>query len=418
MIKLIEPGKRKGAIVIPPSKSDAQRAILIAGLAEGKSELQNVGRSDDERTMLQFIQQIGAEVRLNHDTKLHIIGTGNIPDNLNINTGESGLASRLITCILAVHDGNYKITGEGTLLNRSMHFFQDFFNNSGLDFQSENGYLPFHLNGKIHAGTYQVDGSQSSQYLSGLLMALPLLEGDSLLEVNNLRSIPYIRLTIQSLLNAGIHLEYNETFSNFKLPGNQCYKPINYTVEGDWSAASYWLIGSALGLEISVSGLSMGSLQADKNILNALIAAGCSVTQTPEGIAIDGSKRHCFEFDAIHCPDLFPALVTFAALTAGTSVLRGAERLRYKESDRATVLKTEFEKLGVIITIHGDEMRVTGKKFISGGNVDSHHDHRIAMCLAIAGLFSTESITIDHAESVAKSYPNFWKDLERLERLV
>jgi 3-phosphoshikimate 1-carboxyvinyltransferase len=414
MTKLIEPGKRKGVIVVPPSKSDSQRAILIAGLAKGQSELQNVGRSDDERTMLQFIQDIGAEVQLNSDNNLLITGTKKISGNLNVNTGESGLASRLITCILAVHDGNYKITGEGTLLNRPMHFFQDFFSCSGLDFQSENGYLPFHLKGKIHAGTYQVDGSQSSQYLSGLLMALPLLEGDSLLEVNNLTSIPYIRLTIQSLLNAGINLEYNETFSTFKLPGNQSYKPINYTIEGDWSSASYWLIGSALGLEISVSGLSMESLQADKNSLNAFIAAGCSVTQTSEGIAIDGSKRHCFEFDATHCPDLFPALVTFAALTEGMSILRGVERLRHKESDRAIALKTEFEKLGVIIMIHGDEMVVTGKKFISGGYVDSHHDHRIAMCLAIAGLFSTESITIYHAESVAKSYPNFWKDLERL----
>jgi 3-phosphoshikimate 1-carboxyvinyltransferase len=185
-------------------------------------------------------------------------------------------------------------------------------------------------------------------------------------------------------------------------------------VESDWSSASYWLVASALGHEVKCVGLSMDSNQADKAILDAFVAANCAVIADENGIVIDGTQRTSFAFDATHCPDLFPALVTFAAFCSGTSRIRGVHRLRHKESDRASALVNEFSKLGVNISIVEDALVITGRKRVLSEKVDSHNDHRIAMCLAIAGLYAEDGVEITGAEAVSKSYPDFWNDFDSL----
>lgn len=406
----------KGSIVIPPSKSDTQRAFLAAAMAKGTSVIVHSGKSDDELKMLESIQLFGAIVKKIDESTIEITGTRSFPEKITLQVGESGLGVRLLSCICAAHDGEFILKGTGSLLKRNMAFFDAVMPKLNVKFESKKGFLPFKLKGPMKSTELAVDGSLSSQYISGLLMSLPLIEGTTNLNVENLTSIPYLKMTMNTLAAFGIEIQQQD-FKEFIIGGNQKYLSANYTVEGDWSSASYFLVASALGSEIKIKGLSMSSLQADKKILDVFIAANCSIIHSQDGISVDGNNRTPFTFDATNCPDLFPALVTFASLTNGISSIKGVHRLASKESDRGKALKEEFAKLGIEILINDDVMYIHGKESISGGKVHSHDDHRIAMCLGIAAIYSDEGISIENAESVSKSYPDFWKDLEMLKKI-
>jgi len=411
MEKEIKAVELSGKINIPPSKSDGQRAILCAGLAAGRSIIHNIGQSNDELAMIRNIQQFGARVEI-RENELEIDGSLNFPESTTFNCGESGLGLRLMTSICAVFDGEHTLTGEGSILNRSQAFFTEEFPKMDLEVVSNNGYLPITLNGHLKPGVYTVDGSQSSQYISGLLMALPLLKSDSTLIVEDLKSKPYIDMTLATLVKFGIRVEVEG--NQFFIPGNQFYSAANYTVESDWSSASCWFSAAALGQKIELSGLSISSKQADVAILDALNSAGCVVEFLQDSIRVDGEKRKGFTFDATHCPDLFPALAVLAAGCSGKSVVKGVHRLQNKESDRGVVLKHEFEKLGVKIELLEDEMHIYGGTLFKSGEVDSNNDHRIAMCMGVMGTFIEDGLTIQNAEAVAKSYPSFWDELASL----
>lgn len=412
MIQKVFPGKYSGKIQIPASKSDGQRALLCAALAKGRSRIYFLGKSKDELSMLRCVEQIGARITWNGEV-LEVEGITNFPKYLMLNCGESGLASRLLIAICASQQGKYQINGEGSLLNRSMDFYLRLFANQNLNFSfSQNNSLPLQVEGPLVPGEFIVDGSQSSQYISGLLMSLPMLSSDSTIVLKNGVSLPYIQMTINTLKAFGVIIE--QQGNKYHILGGQFYQPFDYEVEGDWSSASYWLVASALGQNISIQGLSFSSLQADKSIIEVFNQANCMLIQLEAEIKIDGTKRNSFRFDATQCPDLFPALVTFASLTSGVSVISGVNRLKNKESDRGTVLQEEFEKLGVAIKIIDDEMHVIGKPSVSGGVVNAHNDHRIAMCFGILGMFSTSPIIIEGAEAVDKSYPRFWEEVKLL----
>lgn len=413
MIQEIHPAILKGEISIPPSKSDSQRAILCAGLADGKSVLQNCGESDDELNMLNTITDLGAKVQRIDSNSIEIWGIKNFPKSKRIHVGESGLGLRLLTSICAAHHGEFKLEGSGTLLKRPMNFFDATLPKLKVDFASNNGFLPFNIKGPMHATSLLVDGSQSSQYISGLLLAFPLLNGTTYLKVENLKSIPYLEMTLKTLKAFGITIE-NQHFEEFIIAGNQHYLPTEYTIESDWSSASCWIVAAALGSDLLIKGLSMSSLQADKKILEALETANCTLINFENGFKVDGENRKPFHFNATHCPDLFPALTTLAALTPGISTIKGVHRLSTKESDRGEALQQEFKKLGIKIEIQEDKMVIHGQATISGGMAESHHDHRIAMCLGIAGMFANSPVIIEDAEVVSKSYPNFWIDLKEL----
>jgi 3-phosphoshikimate 1-carboxyvinyltransferase len=400
----------KGKIVVPASKSDAQRAIIAASLAIGTSTVGNCGMSEDVKHVLKVVEQLGAKIEIVEANSYGISG-GKWDNSNELNVGESGLAIRLLTPIVSTQKHKISLRGKGSLLKRSLHFFDENLPKMNVEVKSTNGFLPIEVQGPLKGGTYTVDGSQSSQYISGLLMALPLLNEPSELCVDNLASKPYVQMTLNTLENFGIQIQH-DNFERFLIAGKQEYIPCFYQVEGDWSAASYWLVAAALGAEITISGLSMTSLQADKKMLDALIVAGCNLHFSSDGISVKGNEKKAFQFDATHCPDLFPALVSFAAFCPGVSVISGVKRLKNKESDRGLSLKREFEKLGVLIELVDDEMRIHGVNSIDGNTVYSHNDHRIAMCLAIVGLFSRNGVMIENAEAVVKSYPDFWKDLE------
>jgi 3-phosphoshikimate 1-carboxyvinyltransferase len=413
MIQEIHPVILKGEILIPPSKSDSQRAILCAGLADGKSMLKNCGESEDELNMLKTITDLGAKVQRIDSNSIEICGINKFPLSKTIHVGESGLGLRLLTSICAAQDGEFMLEGSGTLLKRPMNFFDETFPKLYVDFSSNNGFLPFKINGPMIATSLTVDGSQSSQYISGLLMAFPFLDGKTSLIVENLKSIPYLEMTLKTVKAFGITIE-NQHFEEFIIAGNQHYLPAEYSIESDWSSASYWIVAAALGADILIKGLSMASLQADKKILEALANADCTLINFDNGFKVEGENRKPFYFDATHCPDLFPALTTLAALTTGISRIEGVHRLSSKESDRGEVLQQEFQKLGIKIEFHEDEMVIYGQSSISGGSVKSHLDHRIAMCLGIAGVFANSTVIMEDSEAVSKSYPNFWNDLNDL----
>jgi len=413
MDKLIQDSFLSGTVRIPSSKSDGQRALLCAALCSGESTITNLGDSDDELAMLKNIKALGAHVRRINPNQIGVTGSPKFLDGTTLDCGESGLGLRLLTSVISTFSGTKKIIGHGSILKRQHAFFAEFLPTMGVEFNATENKLPFNLKGKLNAGNYSVDGSKSSQYISGLIMAFALLEQDTVLTVENLNSKPYVEMTLDTLKSFGIEITH-ENFEQFTIRGGQQYSPTNYKVESDWSSASYWLVAAAIGHSIKLEGLSFDSIQADVGMLNALETVNCQVTTDQGILAVDGSKRAPFQFDATDCPDLFPALVCLAVYCDGTTVIKGLERLANKESDRGIALQQEFGNLGVKIDLKGDEMHIHGVGHLENGTVNAHNDHRIAMCLAIAGSKIKDGLRIRGAESVSKSYPGFWDDFSAL----
>lgn len=398
-----------GTVQVPASKSDGQRALLAAALADGTSILSNVGQSEDELAMRKSCAAIGANLSENQ-AGFHIQGTEKFPSHLQLNCGESGLGLRLLASVCAVHPGEFELSGEGSLLQREHQFFTSHFKDRMKECRLEEGRLPLHMIGPLEGGNLYVNGSVSSQYISGLLMALPLLKEDSVLKVDQLNSRPYVDMTLATLKTFGIRIQEIEK-DCFSVAGNQNYQACEYTVEGDWSAASYWIAAAILGHPIRISGLQAASLQADRALIEVIELVGGEVFWQDDQLSIRAHEPRAFQFNAQHCPDLFPALVTIAAFCPGRSVISGANRLVNKESNRGLSLQEEFGKLGLRIELHDDEMHIFGGNPLKSARVSSHNDHRIAMCLAIAATRISGGLEIEGAEAVAKSYPDFWKDL-------
>ena len=409
----IQPGPRKGVISVPASKSDTQRALLCAALAKGESMIDMVGNSQDEQAMLQAIVDLGASITQHGNGKYTIVGIQAFPKNIEIQAHESGLGARLLTAVCAVGEERITITGSGSLISRTMEFYGDVLPQFGVQLFDFAGHLPITVQGPMVGNDLEIDGSISSQFISGLLLALPLAKGNTRLKINNLASRPYVDMTLKTLQAFGIEIK-KEGKDIYSILGGQQYSSTNYTIERDWSAASCWLTAAALGADLTLHGLSSSSAQADKQMLAALMSAGCSVHITSEGLRVNGTNKHPFEFDASDCPDLFPALVTLAAFIPGKSILHGAHRLVHKESNRAQALILEFLKLGITIEHIGNALHIHGKSSILGGEVQAHNDHRIAMSLGICGLFTQNPIVIHGSESVGKSYPTFWEELDTL----
>jgi 3-phosphoshikimate 1-carboxyvinyltransferase len=402
-----------GTVLVPPSKSDAQRAILAAGIAKGESVIHNIGSSDDETQMLKNIQLLGARAAFSAENRVGVCGGFEFADNRVLNAGESGLGLRLITPVASLYSKQCELDGEGSLLLRPQYILENQLSQLGVRVRSTNGNLPFYIDGSLKGGKLNVDGSVSSQFLSGLLMALPLCQEDSELIVTNLKSVPYVQMTLNTLDAFGIQIKH-EQFEVFNIEGSQSYVPTEYKVEGDWSSASYWLVASAIGHDIHVDGLSTRSLQADKAILAAFREANCEVSYDDTRIRVDGTRRTSFNFDCTHSPDLFPALVALAAHCEGVSVLHGVDRLKHKESDRGLTLQSEFAKLGVEIKLVENSMFIKGGLGEPNSSLSSHNDHRIAMSLAIAQSKGFGAVELKDAQAVSKSYPHFWQQLDLL----
>ncbi|MBE3085905.1 MAG: 3-phosphoshikimate 1-carboxyvinyltransferase [Bacteroidetes bacterium] len=414
MERYIEPSKIKGQIKAPASKSMTQRSIAAALLAYGQSIIHNPSYCDDSLAAMSIAVGLGARVEPKAD-ELKIIGSGVLKEP-KLNCGESGLAIRMFSPIAALYPAEITMVGANSLKKRPMFMIEEALNQLGVKCTSSDGFLPLTIQGPIVGGYCEIDGSVSSQLLTGLLMALPLAARDSEIKVNNLKSKPYIDMTIQILKSFGITV-HNTGYTLFQIPGNQKYIPHNYTVEADWSGGAFLLVAGAVNGQITVQGLRTDSMQSDMAIINALGKAGAQMKISENQIEISKSDLKAFEFDATESPDLFPPLVALASYCDSVSTIKGVSRLIYKESDRATALKEEFGKMNVRIEIKDDLMFVTGGR-PQGAHVESHDDHRIAMAVAVASLGATGRVYIRDSQCVAKSYPGFFDDLRHLGALV
>jgi len=408
MQKLVKSSIIDGRVAAPASKSVVQRVIAAALLTDGTSHFDNVTLCADSQAAIAIATALGAKIKL---TDRHMTVTGGFnPQQKVLDCGESGLSSRMFAAIAALSPQELILTGQPALRKRPADMIPEPLNQLGANCVADNGHLPLKISGPLKGGKVKIDGSLSSQFLTGLLMALPVIAADSELTVANLKSKPYIDLTLEILAKFGIHIEHDD-YRRFFVPGGQKYQPVNLEVEGDFSGAAFLLAAGALRGSIIVTGLKPVSSQADRAILELLKQAGAPIEINSAAIRVAHSDLKAFACDATHFPDLFPPLVALATGCKGVSRIAGASRLLYKESDRAAVLKTEFGKIGIAIQIEGDTMLIPGGQ-VQGGRAEAHNDHRIAMALAIAGLSATQPVIIQGAECVAKSYPAFFDDLK------
>jgi 3-phosphoshikimate 1-carboxyvinyltransferase len=406
----IKPSTVNGIINAPASKSVAQRAIALASLAKGTSEIYHYGTSDDVLAAINVCRALGAKIEL---TPEKLIVEGGIQAPMQpLHCGESGLGIRIFSCLAATLSEQVVLTGDGTLTTRPMETVENAIRALGGSCQTQNGRIPITVCGPMKGGFAKVDGSLSSQVLSGLLMAAPLAQMDTTILVDNLQSKPYIDLTLETMKAFGVDAEHSE-YKEFRIKAQQNYEPAKFAVEGDWSGAAFLLVAGAIAGKVRVENLNPMSKQADKKIIEALMFTGASVSLNYDFIEVSKGKLKPFHFDATHCPDLFPPLVALAAHCSGESRILGVSRLQDKESNRAIVLKQEFAKLGVKIEILGEMMSIFGGT-VAGGHVTAHHDHRIAMACAVAALACTGFVEIEGAEAVGKSYPEFFDDLRKL----
>lgn len=441
---VIKPSKVSGTITAPASKSAMQRACAAALIKKGKTILHNPGISADDKAALTIIQQLGATVEMVGNT-IEINSNGIDPVASEINCGESGLSVRMFTSIAALGKQEITITGTGSLLKRPVSFFNEVLPQLNVACHSNNGLLPLKIKGPMHPKNIEVDGSLSSQFLTGLLFAysasisktsfqVPPKEGEPVtIKVKNLNSRPYIDLTLQIIKDFGLKVPVNKNYKEFYFddkplnhPTTQLNpstpQPLNYFIEGDWSGAAFLLVAGAIAGSITVKGLDIFSTQADKAILQVLMQTGANINSTEEQIEIknfssgDGGKP--FRFNATDCPDLFPPLAALAAYCNGTSVIEGVHRLTHKESNRALTLQEEFGKMGVEIILQDDLMLVKGGTGVKSARVSSRHDHRIAMACAVAALKADGETVIGNAEAVNKSYPQFWEHLQKLRVIL
>ena len=414
MDKTVSLGSVNGTITPPSSKSYAQRAIALALLAEGRTTLRNIEFCKDTRSAISCIEALGAKVSYLDESTIAVDG-GLHPVTDTLMVGESGLATRLFTPIASLNSTPICIKGEGTLLHRPMMMMIEPLRRLGVEVRDGGGHLPIEVKGPIHGGNIEVDGSFSSQFITGLLLALPLAKEDTTLHVRSAVSTPYIDMTIDTAKRFGVEIMHHEgDYSEFYIEGGQKYTPADLAIEGDWSGASTMLVAGAISGRVTVKNLSTLSKQADTAICRALERAGAGIIIEGDSITVTKRRLRSFTFDATNSPDLFPALAALAAAAHGQSTIIGTQRLLHKESDRAETIRQEYEKLGIEVDISEENvMKIRGGE-IPPATVFSHNDHRIAMSLAVSALRCKGDVTIENAECVEKSYPTFFEDLESI----
>jgi 3-phosphoshikimate 1-carboxyvinyltransferase len=416
MRAIISPSRLKGTLQAAASKSSMQRACAAALVAPaGKTLIRNPGHSNDDKAALDIIQRLGATViQAPGGLEIHTRGVRPVTDT--IDCGESGLSIRMFTPLAALSAKALNITGSGSLVDRPMDFFDEIFPYLDVKIQSRDGRLPLQIQGPLQPRNITIDGSLSSQFLTGLLLAYSAAGAEDVsIKVNDLKSRPYIDLTLEVMRQFGLRVPENVQYQSFYY-GKDIAQPSpasrTYTVEGDWSGAAFLLVAGAIAGPLQVTGLDIKSPQADKAILQALVQCGAGIKMEDGGIRLQPVPLKAYQFDATDCPDLFPPLVALAAYCEGISVIEGTSRLTHKESNRALTLQEEFGKMGIRIELEGNFMRVHGAGKCRSSHVHSRHDHRIAMACAVAALRATGDVVIEEAQAINKSYPDFYTHLQ------
>ena len=433
MRKLILPSEINGGVVAPASKSLTIRALAAALLADGETELVNTSLSNDALAALHLVRSLGGKIdeveeipppkiypqSRERDSRQKIKISGGFPEKnpvpqkgFSLSCGESALTMRLFAAVVALQPHQVQLRAEGTLRRRPMDMVERALAQVGVECRMRRGFPPLEIRGPMKPGRVILEATRTSQVLSGLLLALPLLDGDSEIKARGLKSRPYVELTTDLIQKFGINCSGQKVGNDdcFFIPGKQRYRGTKIAIEGDWSAAAFFLVAGALAGRVKIEGLNPNSKQADRRILEALKAAGAKFLWSDGNLVVEKSKLRGFEFDAADCPDLFPPLCVLALGAEGHSRIWGAGRLIIKESNRAAALISELTALGGKIAQEGEAIVVEGGK-PCGGECRSWGDHRVVMAAAVVGLISEEGVKVDGSEAVAKSFPDFFEKL-------
>ncbi len=407
------PSDLSGRIEAPGSKSHMQRLLAAGLLARGESWIRRPADAADCMAAAEVAAGLGAEIEIGQDA-LRIRG-GLAPRTDVLHMGESGLGIRLFSPIAALASTPLTLMASGTLKTRPMQPMADALAALGTRTELHNGCPPIGLHGPLRGGQASVDGSLSSQFLTGLLMALPCAPEDSVLHVADLKSKPYVDMTLEVLSATGVSIHHQD-HQKFTIPGGQSYQPFDETVAGDWSAGAFLLILATLCGEpfLEVDRLGNHPTQADQAVTGALLLSGAKLMRTETGIRVERGRRKGFRFDATDCPDLFPPLAAFAAFCKGPTVIKGLHRLEHKESNRGTALQEEFAKAGIQIELNTEEDTLTVRPGpVQPATLNGRGDHRMVMAAAVLGLAGAP-IEIEGVEAVAKSYPDFFDALSEV----
>jgi len=409
----IIPSALTGKVCVPASKSVCHRAVICAGLAEGTSRISGILLSDDITATMHAMEALGAIIRQEGDS-LIITGTNcTNPKSHQIDCNESGSTLRFLIP-LGLNGQTMTFSGTGKLVERPLHDYFNILTTQQIPYKTTNGHLPLSVTGVLKPGQFHLRGDVSSQFVSGLLFALPRLAADSsIIITTEMESKGYIDLTLDMLARFGITI-INHNYQEFIIPGNQKYQSTDYHVEGDYSQVAFWLAAGTIGDPICATGLNPHSLQGDKVIVDLITEMGGKLDPVNNSIESSHAITKGIVIDASQCPDLVPILAVLAAVSEGTTQIIKAGRLRIKESDRLQAIARELNTLGANVEEHEDSLTIYGRRLLTGGVVDSWHDHRIAMALAIASIACQSPVTIKHSECVNKSYPDFWRHFQML----
>ncbi len=408
----IKKGLLEGVVNVPSSKSLTHRAIIAASLSNGDSIVSNVSYSKDIEATIKAMESLGATIRKDNDI-LYIKGCYPKCINNVIDCQESGSTTRFLIPLSILTGSEMTITGHNKLVDRPLDPFFEIFDQDSISYTKGEHYLPLTVRGEFKGGRYKIRGDVSSQFITGLLFTLPLIKEDSIIEITTkLESKSYIDLTLEILAKFGINITFKDNC--YYIKGNQSYKACNYTVEGDFSQAAFFLVADALGSNVKLKNLNPNSLQGDKAILSDLEAFGAKVEYIDNLYSVKPANYKPLDIDVSNTPDLGPILCVLLNSVKATSRLVNAERLRIKECDRITCVKEELNKIGFNIEETKDTMIINGTSVVSGGVIDSHNDHRLVMAFAVAATISESDIVITNAEAINKSYPKFFEDFKRL----
>lgn len=415
---VIKPNKLKGDVLVPPSKSLSHRAIIAASLAEGKSKISNIVFSEDINATIEAMRALGASIEVYDD---YLIINGSRPKRINdyINANESGSTIRFMIPIALTVDEAITFDGKNNLVNRPLDTYTKLFDEFNIKYERGDKYLPMTVYNGLKAGIYKVEGNVSSQFITGLLFALPLLKGDSKLVITTeLESKGYVDLTMDVLKMFGVNIETKD-YKEFIIKGNQSYRPMDYVVEGDYSQAAFWLVANTLGNDINILGMNKESNQGDKKIIDDINSFGGNVYFDGDKLISKNADTHGTTIEFSNSPDLGPIETVLASLSKGHTTFMNIERLRIKECDRVSCMIDEMKKLGVSLSETKDTMEIDGNSVLgSSMELDSHNDHRIVMALAVASTRCIGDIRIINAGAIKKSYPHFFKSFEAVGGIV
>lgn len=409
-------GPLSGCVTAPVSKSDLHRLIIAAALSFGEETvIEPYTMNDDIRATASVMEAAGAEIEFTDDF-IRIRGIETVKKNFTADCRESGSTLRFLLPVMAALGADCSFMGQGRLPQRPLTPLVEQMKNHGVSFSDE--FLPFNIKNLLLCGEYTFSGNISSQYISGLLFALPLLEGDSkILLTSPLESQGYVDMTLSVLKRFGIDIHV-ENPQEFHIKGGQRYRsPRVVKAEGDWSNAAFWLSAGAIGNPVTVTNLQIDSLQGDRAICEILMEMGAVVESEADSVTVVSAPLHGITIDGSQIPDILPILSVAAACAEGTTKIINAARLRIKESDRLAAIAEMLTAMGISVEETEDSLTIHGGKLL-GGEVDSHNDHRMAMSAAVASLRCENPVILNNPSCVSKSYPHFFEEFCRLGGVV